>query len=484
MRPCSPIAARGKPDIPVPGTALPSGAVTPRPIGRDAARLFLVRRHLLAPPRSLPPGRESVMTVVERLGSLQFDPLEVAGRNHDVVLLARVAGYRREMTDTLLYDERRLFEAYNKGLSLLPTHELPWYRGTWDRHRVAYENQTFRAHAPLVEEILGRIRAEGPLSSIDFETRAAIEWHWRPTNQVRAIMEALGESGVIGFARRQGNRRYYDLIERLFPPELLAQRLADVDQRRHRLLSRVRAHGMLGRTGSAELWLGTAPGVRSATYDGPTRLELLAELIASGDLVPVMVDGVRGERYVLRDEVPILDLAERDAAGAAGSLKAAGERSAWAPLDPAASGVALIAPLDPLVWDREFLRTLFGFDYLWEVYIPERKRKWGYYVLPILWGDRFVGRIEPRIDRRTSALRILHLYWEPGFEPAAQPAFLDGLAEALEAHRTFADLDRVLVGRSGTPATLRPLLAGRLPALGAPRARTGNRATIGRQTGK
>ena len=103
---------------------------TTQSIDRATARRFLVRRHLLAPPRSLPPEPASVKLVFDRLGSIQFDPLEVAGRNHDLVLAARIAGYQRAWTDALLYDERWLYETYNKGLSLVPTTELPWYRIT------------------------------------------------------------------------------------------------------------------------------------------------------------------------------------------------------------------------------------------------------------------------------------------------------------------------------------------------------------------
>src|SRR6185295_10151272 len=117
----------------------------------------------------------------------------------------------------------------------------------------------FDEHAPLVEELLDRIRKDGPLSSTDVAPRAAIDWYWRPTNQVRAILEALAEAGILGLARREGNRRIYDLVERLFPAELLEVRLPEREQRRHKLLSRYRAHGLLGRTGSAELWNGTTP---------------------------------------------------------------------------------------------------------------------------------------------------------------------------------------------------------------------------------
>jgi uncharacterized protein len=408
---------------------------------REAARRFLVRRHLLEPPRSLPARAASVKTVVERLGSLQFDPLDIAGRNHDLVLLARIAGYRREWTDALLYEDRWLYEAYNKGLSLLPTAELPYYRVGWDVNRVRHGAATFVEHADLVAELLDRIRRDGPLSSTDMEPRAAIEWYWRPTNQVRAILEALAEAGVLGLARREGNRRVYDLAERLFPAGLLAERRTEEEQRRHKLLSRYRAHGLLGASGGqAEIWLGTAATAKD-------RYRRRDELIEAGTLVPVEVEGIRGPRYVLGAEVAVLEDATR--------AVDAGE--------PAGDGVAFLAPLDPLVWDRDLLRSLFDFDYVWEVYVPAAKRRWGYYVLPILFGDRLVGRIEPRIERATGALRILGLWWQDGFDPLAAAGFIDSFAGAIAAHQAFGGSDRVVWPRT---VRHRPLVAAVRAALG------------------
>jgi uncharacterized protein len=408
---------------------------------REAARRFLVRRHLLEPPRSLPARAASVKTVVERLGSLQFDPLDIAGRNHDLVLLARIAGYRREWTDALLYEDRWLYEAYNKGLSLLPTAELPYYRVGWDVNRVRHGAATFVEHADLVAELLDRIRRDGPLSSTDMEPRAAIEWYWRPTNQVRAILEALAEAGVLGLARREGNRRVYDLAERLFPGGLLAERRTEEEQRRHKLLSRYRAHGLLGASGGqAEIWLGTAATAKD-------RYRRRDELIEAGTLVPVEVEGIRGPRYVLGAEVAVLEDATR--------AVDAGE--------PAGDGVAFLAPLDPLVWDRDLLRSLFDFDYVWEVYVPAAKRRWGYYVLPILFGDRLVGRIEPRIERATGALRILGLWWQDGFDPLAAAGFIDSFAGAIAAHQAFGGSDRVVWPRT---VRHRPLVAAVRAALG------------------
>jgi uncharacterized protein YcaQ len=405
-------------------------------LDRATARRFLVARHLLAPPRALPADPASVLRVVDRLGSLQFDPLEVAGRNHDLVLASRIAGYRRAWTDEHLYGSRVLYETYNKGLSIVPTVHLPWYRITWDQNRDEHDGAAFDVHAPLVEELLDRIRQGGPLSSTDLEPRTAIDWYWRPTNPVRAILEALAEAGILGLARREGNRRVYDLTERLFPAALLADRPPERDQRRHRLLSRYRAHGLLGRPGSSELWSGTAPAVRTA--DAPeraTRGELLEGLVEDGTLLPVLVEGVRGERFMLAAEAEVLD-----------RVVAAGRTTPEAESD--ATGVALMAPLDPFVWDRAFLRALYDFDYVWEVYVPAAKRRWGYYVLPVLFGDRLVGRIEPRFDRRAGVLRVLDMWWEAGFDPVATPGFGAALTDALEAHARLADLRRVALPRA------------------------------------
>jgi uncharacterized protein YcaQ len=390
-----------------------------RRIDANAARRFLVERHLLTTPRSLEPGLDGVRAAVARLGSVQFDPLGVAGRNHDLVLHARVRDYESAWTDSLLYGTRELFEAYNKGLSLLPTAELPWYRVGWDASS-EYRSGVLNKHAEAVAAILERIRLEGPLSSLDFERKPAIDWWWGPTSEARALLEALSASGIVGLSRRDGNRRYFDLMERLMPPELLALRPSEHDQRRHKLLSRYRAHGLLGAAGSGELWLGTGKG-RRETGDPPATIvrgELRDEFVADGDLIPVAVDGLRGYRYILGTEEELLDDAVRR--GPAPTPE-----------------VTFLAALDPFVWDRELLRSLFDFDYVWEVYVPEHKRRWGYYVLPILFGDRLVGRIEPRLDRAAHKLRILGIWWEDGFAPRRADGFVAALRVALSDYMEF-----------------------------------------------
>jgi uncharacterized protein YcaQ len=391
----------------------------PLELSRAVARRFLVLRHLLAPPRALPAEPESVLTVVERLGFLQFDPLEVPGaRNHDLVLHARIAGYRRAWTDGWLYGpDRRLIEIYNKGLNVVPLGELPHYRISWDRNAPIYRDGILREQAPVADAILEAIQRDGPLSTSAFaEHGHSVDWWWAPTRAGRAVAEALFVSGRVGIARRDGNRRYYDLIERLVPADLLAERETDEEGVLHRLLSRFRATGLTTPTAQAEVLLGTGKA--------PERARRTAELVERGLIAPVTVEGLKGPRYLVSAEQPILEAA-----------------AAWN--DEAQRHVAFLAPLDPLMWDRAALRELWDFDYLWEVYTPEAKRRWGYYVLPVLFGDRLVGRIEPRLDRATRTFRIAGLWWQEGFVPARAEGFVPAMRLALREFRVFVGAKRL-----------------------------------------
>jgi len=394
--------------------------VPPQSISADHARRFLVRRHLLAPPRSLPAAPKSVMSVIERLGLLQFDPLEVPGaRNHDLVLHARIRGYRREWCERWLYGpDRRLIELYNKSLNIVPIDELPHYRITWQRYGASVDAGILKDQADVAAAIVERLEADGPLSTAAFSEHGhAVDWWWAPTRASRAVMEALFVAGRIGIARREGNRRYYDLMERLVPVERLKLRESEEDAMTHRLLSRFRATGMT-------TTIGTQGEVMYSAGSQAERIARTERLVELGVLLPVEVVGLRRTQYVIASEAPILE-----ETAPADSL-----------LPPS---VSFLGALDPLVWDRKMLRSLWSFDYLWEVYVPEAKRKWGYYVLPMLFGDRFAGRIEPRIDRKAKTLNILGIWFETGFAPMEEPGFLFALRDALEAYRSFVGATRV-----------------------------------------
>ena len=384
----------------------------------EAARRFLVARHALTPARSLEAGPAGVLDVFRRFGSIQFDPIAVAGRTHDLVLHARVADYDPAWCDGL-YERREIFEAYNKGLSFVLVEDYPWFRGRLSRRWA----EIIEENADVAEQVLERIRVEGPMSSLDFErTKGEMtDWFGLPTNTVRAVLEAYALTGVLGLSRRDGSRRYYDLLERLLPAEILAREVPILEQFRHRLLSRFRAHGLLGVAGVGDIFGGIGPAKPDPRVPGyPGRTALREELVADGAIVPVDVEGVRGKRFVLAEEIGLLE----------------------DPPEPSPS-VAFLPPFDALVWDRPLLGSLFDFDYVWELFIPPEKRRWGWYVLPMLFRDRFVGRIEPRIDREGGRVEVLDLWWEEGFAPRRADGFVDAMKDALRAYLRFAGASRL-----------------------------------------
>ena len=383
------------------------------------ARRFLVTRQLLAPARSLAGGPDAVLEVLRRLGSIQVDPVEVAGRSHDLVLHARVVDYEPAWCDEL-YERGEIVEVYNKGLSLVLASEFAWFRV-----RRSYRWQkVLDDNADVATRVLERIRAEGPLSSLDFEraTGPTKDWFGAPMNAVRAVLEAYARIGELGTARRDGNHRYYDVPERLLPAEALAHEVTLHEQLRHKMLSRYRAHGLVGASGHGEgIFENLAPANPDPRLpEFPGRNALREELVELGELVPVEVEGVSGKRYVVRDDIELLQ----------------------APPEPPPS-VAFLSPYDAFVWDRKLLGSLFDFDYVWELYVPPHKRRWGWYVLPIVFRDRLVGRIEPRIDTAEAAVRVLAVWWEDGFEPRRAEGFVEAMREALGAYLRFAKANRL-----------------------------------------
>jgi hypothetical protein len=361
---------------------------------------------------------QSVLDFLRRFGSLQYDPINVAGRSHDIVLHARIADYDPAWCQEL-YTRRKLFEAVNKGLSFVLTSDYPWFRMPPSRQarRVLDEN------AEAATRVLDRVRADGPLSALDFERERGetLDWFGVKTNVVRAVLEAYTTTGVLGLARREGNRRYYDLVERLLPADVLEHDVPFHEQLRHKMLSRYRAHGLLGASSGGDVFGSLGPAKPDPRYpEYPGRTPLREGLIEDGELVPVEVEGVKGKRFVLRDETDLLA----------------------APPDPPPS-VAFLSPFDPLVWDRGLLATLFEFDYVWDLFHPPEKRRFGYYVLPVLFRERFVGRIEPRVDRSGGPVQVLGLWWEDGFAPRRTEGFVDAMREALRAYLGFARADRL-----------------------------------------
>jgi hypothetical protein len=317
------------------------------------------------------------------------------------VLQSRVRDHRPQLLDELLYRDRQLLDGWDKLASICLTADWPYFA----RHRASMRYHHGRPEDPALQlghSLIERIRQEGPLSSIDHAHQQMTQGGWgRPTRLVREAFDILYAMGELGVHHRIGSRRFFDLVQRLIPPEILARpdpHPEDPAYQDWHVLRRVRALG-LANPAATDYWLGIS-GAAGSRLKGPARREALARLCERGDLIAVRIEGVPSRAlFMAAADLPTLELVRPARLG---------RRQA-----------AFIAPLDNLVWDRQLLGWLFDFHYRWEVYTPQPKRKYGYYVLPVLYGDRFVARAEPSFDRKNRVLTVKNWWWEAGVEVGA-----------------------------------------------------------------
>ena len=357
---------------------------------KTSARKIMLASQGLYPPRSWA-GKRGAKSFLKKVRSIQFDPINVVGRNPDLVLQSRVKDFQADLLDDLLYKERYLVDNWDKMASLSLAEDWPCF----SRHRSRMEDM-FGVPSDVVMNlaptVINQIKEEGPQCSLDYKIEEKTDWAWGPTRVTRASLEGLFKIGKLGVHHRVNNRRYFDLIENLLPGELLGapdpnQTLEDY-QHWH-VLRRVGGLGV-AHMNAGEQWGGMI-GVKS-----PRRREIIHSLVESGDLLELAVEELPGESfYILKREKKLINQVSKKSDEI---------------------GAALIAPLDNLLWDRKTIGRLFDFSYTWEVYKPKAKRDYGYYVLPVLYGDRFVGRLDPGYDKKTRVLTINNWWWEENVE--------------------------------------------------------------------
>ena len=364
------------------------------------ARRFLLRWHGLLGKHRFS-GKDGALAYIRQCGCIQFDPVDVCGRNADLVLQSRVANYRPAMLESLLYRERRLFDYPDKNQAILPMEDWPYFSRY--RERSVEAAAQFEGLAPLTETALQHIEAHGPVCASDLPIEGGIFWHscihWsgnqhKPSNAARSVLEQLYAEGRLIVHHKDGTRKYYDLAERYISPTLFAEKdplPEETDHLKWRLLRRISAVGLLWDRAS-DAWL-NIEAQQSGKLDAAKRSAAFRSLLEDGTITEVTVEGIRDTLYCPTAAVPIL-----------------GEITSGVPLRPRCEA---LAPLDCLLWDRKLIRALFDYDYTWEIYTPEAKRKYGYYVLPLLYGDRFIGRLEASADRRSGRLTVKHIWFEP-----------------------------------------------------------------------
>ena len=373
-----------------------------RTITRAQARQFILSKQgLIGKYRFI--GKEGAYAYVRQAGCIQFDPVDVCGKNAELTLFPRVRGFTRQTLSDLLYKDRLLVDYSDKELSVWPAEDWPYFAGY--RRQSKAHGASFEGLAALEEQALAYIRAHGPVSSDTLPIGGDIFWHssmhwsgnWHGRSRAsRSVLEQLYTDGVLLIHHKSGSRKYYDLAEKYLSPALLSAPDPCPDEASFiawRVSRRIGAVGLLWDRRS-DAWL----GIR---MDAAQRTAAFGALEKAGIIAPVRVEGVREPLYCLSADLPLMDAV----------------LSAQADLKPRLS---FLAPLDPMLWDRKLVEAIWDFRYSWEIYTPQSKRKYGYYVLPVLYGETFAGRIEAAADRKAGVLTVRNIWFEDGIRRTKQ----------------------------------------------------------------
>lgn len=338
-----------------------------------------------------PTGPLNPAGLIQSLGFVQLDTIQVVSRAHHHILWSRNQNYREPMLDRLLARDRAVFEHFTHDASVLPMEFLPMWQRQFKRMKAKVSRSSwFGKH--LADDHLAHIRRriteEGPLSTHDFDTKiqGAREMWKRPPHKIG--LDFLWYAGELATCHRDGFTKYYDLAERVFPEDLRRQDIPEqhqVDWLCHAAIDR--------------LGIGTQGEIRK--FWDATEVAEVADWADrhAGSLVPVEVQSADGSW--------------------SRALAAPDIEARLAALVPPTKRLRILNPFDPAIRDRARLKRLFGFDYTVEMFVPAAKRQWGYYVYPLLEGDRIAGRIEVKADRAQDRLKVLNLWWEPRVTPTA-----------------------------------------------------------------
>jgi len=397
-----------------------------RTISAESARRLTITRQRLAGATGKPTA-EGILDVAKDLGFLQLDPTSVVAPSHQLVIFSRVGPYQPKHLETLLWDERRLFESWAHAASIVVIEHYPIYRwimrrvatgkGFWHGFTPSGERQAQRvlawmkANDALRRSMLRQIRARGALPSRAFEDQSTGAWRssgWNNGRNVGMMLFYLQMMGQLMVAGRSGGQKLWDLPERSLPPWTPKTRLGEPAIVRWAAEISLRALGVASPTDIREHF------IRWKYVNLPAAL---ASLEKQGRIVPVGIrdtDGTwPGSWFVHADDLPLLD-----------RIEAGG----WKPR------TTLLSPFDNLIIDRKRTSRMFGFDYTMEIYVPAAKRRYGYFAMPVLHGDRLVARVDPAMNRDDKRLSIRRVTVEPGCD---DPQVARATREAIAGLATF-----------------------------------------------
>ena len=390
-------------------------------ISKKQARQFILSKQgLIGTYRFI--GKEGAYDYIRQAGCIQYDPVDVCGKNAELTLQSRVKGFKKSMLHELLYVDRKLVDYADKELSIWPAEDWPYFSSY--RERSLELGGTFEGLEDLKTQAMAYIEENGPVSSDTLPIKGEIYWHssmhwsgnWdKKSAAARSVLEQLYTDGELIIHHKKGSRKFYDLTKKYLPTSILEAENPCKDEESFicwRVLRRIGAIGLL--------WDKNSTALLGININAEKRKKILLRLTNEGKICPVMVEGLKTTFYYLSSDDSLM----RQVLEGRADLKAR---------------MSFIAPLDPLMWDKALILALWDYQYSWEIYTPAVKRKYGYYTLPILYGEHFVGRIEAIPDRKNKILCVKGLWWEQGIRKTKK---LDvTLQRTLKAFSKFNDCD-------------------------------------------
>lgn len=353
---------------------------------KQARQFVLLKQGLLGEHRFI--GKEGILQYIRQAGCIQFDPVDVCGKNAELVLQSRVKGFTKQMLYELLYEERRLIDYFDKNLAIMPVEDWPYFERIREANRL--QGRAREEINQVEEKIKADIAEKGPLSSKELGLDEKIDWYWSSTKLARAALETLYFRGDLVVHHKKGTNKYYDLSDKHIPKDLLEAEdplLTETEHLKWRVLRRISAVGLLWNKPS-DAWLfiwNLKAGERNKVFD---------ELEKEEKIVPIRVEGCKEKLYCCAEDLPLLQQV------------LTGEN--YKPR------MELMAALDNMLWDRKLIRELFDFEYKWEIYTPKEQRKYGHYVLPLLYGEQLIGRCEVIADTKQKKLLVRNVWLEKG----------------------------------------------------------------------
>ena len=378
----------------------------------QAKRFLLLKHGLLGEKRY----REcaDILKFVDSVGCIQYDPVDVIGKNPELVLQSRFVNFKREYLYQELYENRTLIDYWDKNMSIITKSDFKYFGRIRDKFKGRIKGiEEVSKLAPVVLEKLSEVDY---LSSKDIELRGKMDWYWFNTRKSKAVLEALFYQGRVMIHHRKGTNRYFSLPNKLFKEDVYQDFRFDNDLYYYtfRVFRRIKGVGLLGQ-GASYAYI---------AIDGlnqKLKKQIFDRLYNEGRIIKVNIESFANPYYLVTEDLGYLNQAISD--------------------EKLLKRLEFIAPLDNLIWDRVFIKKLFNFDYTWEIYFPKEKRVYGYYTLPILYGTEFIGRLEAIANRSKKILEVKNIHLEDNIKVTAK--LKKDMNAALIRLMEFNDLNKI-----------------------------------------